>query len=654
MSLKPLCTLLLSCFLVWSLSSHAEEFTLDMRDTDIREFIATVGKLSGKTIIVDQRVKGRVNIQSPKPVSAAEFYEIFLVQLGVSGYSVVDLGNNILKVIPKQAAKLEGIGVEGEDNNVPPPSEEIITRVVQVTNVEVNQLVPILRPLVDNKSGIIAPYAASNVILITDKKSNVRRLLEIIARVDKADTDSMEVIKLNNASAKEMSRILTSLIREQAKGQQVARAIPVITADERTNSLLIRGDSQSRAYLKKIIQRLDSEVKTATNTKVVYLKYAKAEELATLLESVSDSMIKTEQSQSLDQNPTAKRLNVHIKAHEQTNAIVLSGSSLIIEELEAVVKQLDIRRAQVLVEAIIVEITENRAKELGVQWLFRGDPDSSGLVGGATNFKNLGNSLLGAASSTDGGDSVADALAGVEGISLGLGRISSSGLSFAALIKAFSGDSNSNVLSTPVLMTMDNEEASIHVGQNVPILTGSTASDNNGNPFQTIEREDIGIKLGVQPQINEGNTVQLKIEQEVSSLTGLTASDIIINKRVIDTTVMIENGATIVLGGLVDDDIQQDSDKVPLLGDLPGIGRAFKSDKSKRVRRNLMVFIRPTIIRDSETMIEISSRKYLYIKAQQMLQENGGINLFPEDSKPLALPEWTGMGPASAHLFGPE
>ncbi|OMH32779.1 type II secretion system secretin GspD [Motiliproteus sp. MSK22-1] len=652
MTSKSIRSVLFFCAFFVPLLSEAEHFTLDIRDTDIREFITTVGKLSGKTIIVDQRVKGRVSLQSPKPVSAEEFYEIFLVQLGVSGYSVVDLGNNILKVIPKQAAMLEGIGVEGAENPIPSASEEIITRVVQVTNVEVNQLVSILRPLVDNKSGVIASYTASNVILITDKRSNVRRLLEIIARVDKADTDSMEVIKLNHASAKEMSRILTSLIREQVKGQQLTRAVPVITADERTNSLLIRGDSQSKAYLKKIVQRLDNEVKTATNTKVIYLKYAKAEELATLLESVSDSMIKTEQSQSVDQSPVTKRLNVHIMAHEQTNAIVLSGSSEIINEMDTVIKQLDIRRAQVLVEAIIVEITENKTKEVGVQWLFRGDPNSSGVIGGAANFKNLGNSLLGVVGAADGGDSIPGAFTGSRGISLGLGRVSSGGLSFAALIKAFTRDSDTNVLSTPVLMTMDNEQASIHVGQNVPILTGSTAGANNGNPFQTVERKDIGIKLDVEPQINEGSMVQLKIKQEVSSLENESASDIILKKRVIDTTVMIENGATIVLGGLVDDDVQQKSDKVPLLGDLPGIRRVFKSDRTKRNRKNLMVFIRPTIIRDSETMVEISSRKYLYMKAQQMLQENGSINLFPEGSKPTTLPEWTGMGPASPHLFG--
>lgn len=633
------------CFSTTLLANDGQ-YTLDMRDTDIQEFITSVGKLTGKTIIVDERVRGRVNIKSPKPVTADEFYEIFLVQLAVSGYSVVDIGNNILKVIPQQAAKLEGISVEGEGSSIPQASEEIITRVVKVDNVEVSQLVPILRPLVDNQSGIIAPYPASNVILITDKKSNVRRLLEIISNVDKADTDSMEVVQLENASAKEMSRVLTSLIREQAKGQDGFRSIPIITADERSNNLLIRGDSQTRAYLKQIIRQLDSEVDNSTNTKVIYLKYAKAEELASLLESISNSIIKTEQTANLDQSPTAKKLNIHIKAHEQTNAIVLSGSPKIIADLEAVVGKLDIRRAQVLVEALIVEITENRAKELGVQWLFGNSVDTLGGI------SNLGSNSI-ATIADSAGSNISSSLSGIQGISVGLGRITNKGFSFASLINAFAEDTDSNILSTPVLMTMDNEEASIHVGQEVPILTGSTASDDNSNPFQTIERKDIGVKLTVVPQINEGNSVQLDIEQEVSSLTGLTASDIITNKRIIDTSVMIEDGATIVLGGLVDDDVQQSTDKIPLLGDLPGVGRAFRTDASQRTRRNLMVFIRPTIIRDPQTMAEISSSKYLYIKAQQLVLEKAGINLFPDSSKVSTLPEWTGMGPTTENFFAP-
>lgn len=644
---RPTAVIALLTLLLLPTPTWAEEFTLDLRDTDIQEFIQTVGKMTGKTIIVDPRVKGRVNIQSPKTVSAAEFYEIFLVQLAVSGYSVVDIGNNILKVIPQQAAKLEGIGVQGTGSEAPLSGEEIITRVVKVNNVEVSQLVPILRPLVDNQSGIIAPYPASNVILITDKKSNVRRLLEIIGQVDKADTDSMEVIRLNNGSAKEMSRILMSLIRDQAKGHDSLRSMPIITADERSNSLLIRGDHQSRQYLKGIISKLDSKVENRSNTKVVYLKYAKAAEMATLLENMSNSLIQNEQSANAEQSPNAQKLNLYIQAHEETNAVVLSGTPEIITQLEGIIAQLDIRRAQVLVEALIVEITESRSKELGVQWLFTNNND----VGGAINFNSTAGGITNLASTGD--NELLNALGNLQGAGVGLGRIASSGISFATLINAFAQDSDSKILSTPVLMTMDNEEASIHVGQEVPIITGSTASDDNSNPYQTFERKDVGIKLSVVPQINEGDSVQLKIQQEVSSLTGLSASDIITNKRVIDTTVMIQDGATIVLGGLVDDDLQEVASKIPGLGDIPGLGRAFRSDATERQRRNLMVFIRPTIVRDNESMSAISSSKYLYIKAHKLLSADKHIKLFGEEARFSAIPEWTGLGPSTNNLLLP-
>ncbi|MEH6473287.1 MAG: type II secretion system secretin GspD [Halopseudomonas sp.] len=632
--------------------SHANDFSVDMRDTDIKEFISTIGKLTNKTIIIDQRVKGKINIRSPRAVTASELYDIFLIQLGVSGYAVVDLGNDILKVIPSQGAKLEGIEVQADGDKLPRSSEKVVTRVVQVNNVDVNALVPILRPLVDNKTGIIAPYPASNVILITDRESNVRRLLKIIIQVDKADTDDTEIIKLRNASAHELSQTLTTLMREQAKGAEGARRLPMITADERTNSLLIRADKASRAYIKRVIEDLDSEISTDTNTRVHYLKYAKAPTLVTVLEGISKSIITANKSIA-DKSSTQTKMDLHITAHEPTNSIVMSGSPRLIKDLDQVINKLDIRRAQVLVEAIIVEMSENRAKELGVQWLFGNrDGESTTPVAG-TNFNNLGNGIntLGAAAAANDG-SLAGIMTGVEGLSLGLGRFNSSGVNFAVLLKALQKDTDSNILSTPSLMAMDNEEASILVGQEVPIITGSTAGANNSNPFQTVTRQDVGIKLIVTPQLNDGSAVQLKIEQEVSSLTGQTETDIITNKRVIKTSVLVDDGATIVLGGLMDDDVQEGTSKVPLLGDIPFLGRLFRSESTKVTRRNLMVFLRPSIIRDGKTMSHVSSRKYGYIRAQQLLKDNIDIRLFPE-STPRALPEWTGMGPADPNIIPP-
>jgi len=615
-----------------SLNLQASEYELDMRDVKIRDFIDTVAKLTQKTIIVDQRVTGNVDVRTHKKVTAEELYEIFLVQLGVNGFAVVDLGNNILKVIPSQGAKLEGIEVEATGDA--DRSEKIITRVVQVDNVDVDKLVPVLRPLVDNQTGVVAPYAQSNVLLITDRESNVRKLLSIIQQVDKADTESTDVVQLQNASAKEMERILSSVINEMAKDGNAAGSRPSVVADVRTNSLLVRGDNTARAYLRRVIARLDDEIETSNNTKVIYLKYAKAKELVEVLTSVSESLLDGQKTEGLPA-PTLQN-NINILAHEQTNAVILSGSPVMIQTIEAIVQKLDIRRAQVLVEAIIVDMSQSKAKELGVQWLFSGDSSNGTVPAGGVNFTNTNKGIIniGAEVIDGGADDVASAIGGTNGAIFGIANISKS-FSFTALINALATDSDSNVLSTPSLLTMDNEEAYILVGQEIPVITGSTAGDNNDNPFQTFTRQDVGIKLKVTPQINEGDSVQLAIEQEVSSVSGLSGADIITNKRQIGTSVLVEDGAVVVLGGLMDDDIQESASKVPLLGDLPGVGRAFRSDKTQRRKRNLMVFIRPTILRDARVAEQLSHEKYRYIRAEQLLANEGGVNLFPDQQQPV-------------------
>lgn len=627
--------LIASLFLCTSQSTSAQGFSLDMRDTDIQEFIYTIGKLTKKTIIIDDRVKGKVDIQSHKPLSDDELYEIFLTQLSVNGYAVVDVGNDILKVIPNQIAKLEGLDVQGT-SSIAKQSEKLITRIVQVSDVNVDKLVTTLRPLVDNKAGVIAAYSGSNVILITDREANVRRIVKIINEVDHVDSHSLELIKLRNASSQEVEKMLTQLLDKQNKEAQGAR--PVIISDPRTNTLILRADSNTKSYLKQVIATLDEEVESDGNTRVLYLKFANTTDIVKVLKGVSSAMIKEEKASSGKAPKLAKYSNIHIEAHEQTNSLVLSGSPHLINNLEQIVKKLDIRRAQVLVEAIIVEITDDKAKELGVQWLFR-DGDSGTTPVGAINFANNNPSILNIANSAStSDDSVLSSLSSSSGAILGIGRHSAAGFSFAALLNALATDKESNVLSTPSLLTMDNEEASILVGREVPVITGATASSNNNNPFQTIERKDIGVKLKVKPQINDGATVQLTIEQEVSSLTGLTASDIITNKRVIHTTVLVDNKTTIVLGGLMDEDVQESTSKVPLLGDIPVIGRAFHSEGTKKVKRNLMVFIRPTIMSDEKSISRISTEKYRYIREKQLAKQKAGINLMPEEQTEV-LPE---------------
>ncbi len=657
LSIKTLAASLL--FTSWLLAcpAGADDYSLDMRDTDISEFIASIGKLTGKTIVMDPRVKGKVSISTPKSVTKEELYEIFLVQLGVNGYSVINVGKDILKVIPQQGAKLEGIEVQGGGATLPRTSEKIVTRVVQVQNVDVAALVPILRPLVDNQSGIITPYPASNVILITDREANVRRLLEVIERVDKADSDDTEIIWLQNASAPEVSETLTALIREQTKGSEGSRLMPIVKADARTNSLLIRADESNREYLRQVIKELDSEVQTDNNTRVHYLKYAKAEDLAAVLEKISGT-ISEEEGKAPPESAGTNQNAIHIKAHEATNSIVMSGSPRIIRDLGQLIEQLDIRRAQVLVEAIIVEMSEDRAKELGVQWLLA-DRNGSGRALAGTNFTNLGNGLNGILDATTTGDtpiSVPGALRNVGGLTAGVGRFSDSGLNFAVLLKALQDDAKSNILSTPSLLTMDNQEASILVGQEIPVSTGSTLSNDNNasNQFRTIERKDVGVKLLITPQINEGGAVQLQIEQEVSSLGQQIGDDgVSFNKRQIKTAVLVDHGATIVLGGLIDDDISEAGSKVPVLGSLPVVGRLFRSDGSRIVRRNLMVFIRPTIIRDQQMLTSVSKAKYGFIRDRQLRDKDSAVELFPEE-KPAVLPEWTGLGPASINVLPPE
>lgn len=654
LSIKTLVASLL--FTSWLLAcpAGADDYSLDMRDTDISEFIASIGKLTGKTIVMDPRVKGKVSISTPKSVTKEELYEIFLVQLGVNGYSVINVGKDILKVIPQQGAKLEGIEVQGGNNSPTHTSERIVTRVVQVQNVDVAALVPILRPLVDNQSGIITPYPASNVILITDREANVRRLLEVIERVDKADSDDTEIIWLQNASAPEVSETLAALIREQTKGSEGSRLMPIIKADARTNSLLIRADESNREYLRQVIKELDSEVQTDNNTRVHYLKYAKAEDLAEVLEKISGTIIEENKDSA---EPVATNQDaIHIKAHEATNSIVMSGSPRIIRDLGQLIEQLDIRRAQVLVEAIIVEMGEDRAKEVGVQWLLA-DRNGSGRALAGTNFTNLGNSLNGILDATsDGEQSVAGALRNVGGLTAGVGRLSGSGLNFAVLLKALQDDTKSNILSTPSLLTLDNQAASILVGQEIPVSTGSTLSNDNdaNNQFRTIERKDVGVKLLITPQINEGGAVQLQIEQEVSSVGEQVGDDgVSFNKRQIKTAVLVDNGATIVLGGLIDDDIREGGSKVPGLGSLPVVGRLFRSDVSRITRRNLMVFIRPTIIRDQEMLTSVSKAKYGFIRDRQLIDKDSAVELFPEE-RPAVLPEWTGLGPTSINVLPPK
>lgn len=632
------------------------EYSPNFKGTEITEFINIVGKNLERTIIVDPNVRGKITVRSYDLLTEEQYYQFFLNVLQVYGFAVVEMPTGILKVVRDKDAKSSNIPVvDGALFN----GDEMITRVVPVYSVPVRELAPILRQLNDQAGGgNVISHDPSNVMMITGRAAVVNRLTEIIERVDKAGDREVEIIKLRFASASEMVRILESINKSQGKSNTPDNLEPKIVADDRTNSVIVSGDIKARKRIITLINRLDKELESNGNTRVIFLKYAKAEDLVNVLQGVSASIKSEEQGTTTNRNRKSTSRDVNIDAHVDSNSLVITAEPDMMISLEEVIRQLDVRRAQVQVEAIIVEVLESDGATLGIQWATEaggGQQFTNGVVpigslGVAydaaqdtvttstqtnTNVTD-GTPIVVESTNTNEGDPslLANLLGSVNGFLVGAVKDD-----WGAVLQAVSSDTNSNILATPHLTTMDNEEAFFIVGQEVPIITGSTASGNNSNPFQTVERQEVGIKLKVTPQINEGTAVQLVIEQEVSSVSGATSVDIAINKREIKTTVMADDGGTIVLGGLIDDDVQESVTKVPLLGDIPFLGHLFRSTTSSKRKRNLMVFIRPTIIRDGITMNKISHRKYNFIRAQQLKREEDGITLMPFKGQP-SLPDW--------------
>ncbi|MEO9944803.1 type II secretion system secretin GspD [Paraglaciecola sp.] len=628
----------------------AADYSPNFKNTDIGEFINIVGKNLQKTIIVDPNVRGKITVRSYDLLNEEQYYQFFLNVLQVYGYSAVSMPSGVIKVIRSKDAKASNIPVvEGS----PFDGDEMITRVMPVYNVPVRELAPLLRQLNDTAGGgNVVSHDASNVMMLTGRAAVVNRLVEIIERVDKAGDEEVEIVKLKFASATEIVRIIESINKSQSKANTSGKSDPRVVADDRTNSIIVSGDIKARQRIVNLIERMDQELETSGNTRVIFLNYAKSEDLVKVLQGVSAS-IQAEENGATKGKSTSNR-EVSIDSHEDSNALVITAEPDMMRSLEDVIRKLDVRRAQVQVEAIIVEVYEGDGTTLGVQWAsedYGGTQFSNGVVGigslavGVEEASDTTTTVIaydddgdpsGTYDSVEEGDysTLASLMSSVSGFLVG-GVFDGWG----AVLQAVSSDTNANILATPHLTTMDNEEAYFIVGQEVPIITGSTTGTNNANPFQSIDRQEVGIKLKVTPQINEGDAVQLLIEQEVSSLSGATSVDIITNKREIKTSVIVDDGGTIVLGGLIDEDVQESVSKVPLLGDIPIIGHLFKSTTTSKNKRNLMVFIRPTIIRDGVTMNEISKQKYQYIRAQQLEHQADGIPLMPFSDAP-SLPEW--------------
>ena len=637
----------------------SEEYAASFKNTDINEFIQVVGRNLEKTIIIDPNVRGKIDVRSYDVMNEEQYYQFFLNVLEVYGFAVVEMESGVLKVIRDKDAKTSSLPVLDRDTRG--SGDTMVTRVVPVENVSVRELAPLLRQLNDQSGGgMVVSYDPSNVIMMTGRSETVQRLVEIIERVDQAGDQDVDMVSLEYASASEIVRIAQSLYEKNNEGVP-ALLIPKIVADERSNSVIVSGEPRARSRVVKLIKQLDQDLKTEGNTRVFYLKYAKAPEVVEVLKNVSSSIqAEVEQQTSTGNNSQRRRSSgnetVSISPHEPTNSVVITAQKDMLASLEKVIRELDIRRAQVQVEAIIVEIMEGDSVDFGVQWISED--------GGMVQYNNgnqvpIGSLAAGAYQArerpgttttriTDGGVEVtttepdepgdisllANLLGSVNGMMFGTIQND-----WAAVVQAVTQDARSNILATPSIVTVDNEEASFLVGQEVPTISGSTTGDNNDNPFQTVDRTEIGIKLKVTPQINEGDAVQMTIEQEVSSLSGATAVDVIINKRELKTTVMADDGETIVLGGLIDEDVQESVSKVPLLGDIPILGKLFSSTSTSKQKRNLMVFIRPTIVRDGNRMRDLSSAKYNYIRALQLDERSRGISLMPTEETPL-LNDW--------------
>lgn len=580
------------------LPAPAQDVTLNLKDADISALINTVAEVTGKNFVIDPRVKGKVTVISSQPMDHSELYRVFLSILEVHGFAAVPAGE-VTTIVPTASAKTVG-GVFPDA-----AAGDFVTEVLAVSNISAAQLVPILRPLVP-QFGHLAAHPDSNILVISDRAANVARVKRLIERIDLPGGRDAEVIALQNASAEELVRVLQSLAGGDA-GSMVR-----MVADLRTNSILLSGAPAERVRLRALIAHLDTPQEAAGNTHVVYLRYADAEQIAPLLEAV------VAPGDELQAGKTG------IQADPATNSLIITAPTDVMATLRGVLRQLDIRRAQVHVEGVIAEVSDDRARELGVQWIVDGRGDGTGPIS-ATSFGGIGSNIVDITRGVieDGFPVVGS------GTTLAVGRFDQNRTSFAGLLRAMRADSQTNVLSTPSLTTLDNEEAEIVVGQSVPFITGqftnTGTSESAVNPFQTIEREDVGIQLRVRPQINEGDVMRLQIEQEVSSIAqqtgggGIVAADLITSKRFIRTTVLVEDQQVVVLGGLIDDQVTEVEERVPLLGSFPVIGRLFRYKVSDQGKVNLMVFLRPRIVRDATASAQITGAKYNAIRNSQLL-----------------------------------
>jgi general secretion pathway protein D len=625
--------------------------TPNYKDADLTQIAEAVSQVTGKNFIIDPRVKAQVTMLSSTPMTPGAFYEAFLAILQVHGYVAVPSGK-VYKIIPD--ANSRQVPANDLPESVSTSSDELVTQVVQLKNVSAAQLVPILRPLIP-QNGHLAAYTSSNVLIISDHANNVSRVMRIIQRIDSGGDEDIDVVRLEHASASEIVRVVNQLTQGAADGGATTKLI----ADERTNSVLLSGEKNQRLKLKALVAHLDTPLESGSGTRVRYLKYADAEKIAAKLK---EQMQATSGAGAAAAGAAPQPdKSTTIWADPATNALVITAPSKTMRQMMDIIDRLDIRRLEVQVEAIIVEITGSSNVDLGINWIVDGS-NSNILSGGFVSpIGSAGTSIATIIGAAQNPGAISPSQV-PNGLTLGVGRVQKTGTNFAAILNALGGKANTNIISTPTITTLDNQEAQIKVATEVPFVTGqyastqATSSGSSGvvNPFQTIQRQEVGTILKITPQITDDGTVLLKIDQEVSSLikSSIATVDVQTSKRVINTRVLANDGEIIVLGGLISDSVTESEQRVPGLASIPFIGHLFKTRTSSKEKTNLMVFLRPKILVDREQMATETEAKYNYIRGLE-LKRQGKVQLQPGERQPT-LPDLKDLAPRPAPVETPK
>lgn len=627
--------------------SAEDKITINFKEVDIGTVISSVARITGRTFIVDPRVKGDVTIMASEEVSADELYSIFLSILQVHEFAAVE-EEGVVKILPLSRVKHDSSLVDVEGDPVGNrPADSMVTRIIKLEYVPVDKLIAILRPLVPSKS-YVAAQVDSNMLIISDRAGNVERIMKIIKELDQPSSAAIEVVKLEHADARDVVQVIEGLsdkTRARGGNRQELRLV----SDSRTNSILLSGPDDEVLQAKSMVSYLDTPIESSGATQVIFLRYAKAKDLLPILQGggFDESDPQKAAQRGAAAPPGAKRTELNVQADESTNALIITAEQAVTKNMLEVIRKLDIRRPQVMIEAVIAELSTGDGAELGVQWRATDldSADDRGVIGG-TSFGGSAAPGINALSVDPLGQAGGGGFGSLTGFNLGylngsMDFLGNTVLNLSTLVSALASDSDSNILSTPSLVTMDNEEAEIVVAQNVPFQTGSytsTGSNDPTNPFTTFERQDVGLKLKVIPQINEGDTIRLDIEQEVSNLVSGAVGLQTTSTREIRTSVIVDDGKILVLGGLISDDIQETEQRVPVLGSIPLLGWLFRYNKTNVSKRNLMVFLRPTILRDTAANNQITFSKYDYMRRLQLEFKDSGITLMPDAEVPV-LPE---------------